>query len=165
MVLETERLTLREATTDDAAFVLELLNEPGYIRWVADRGLRTRDDAARYIAEKFQPSYAQNGFGFYVVELKDDGAPIGICGFAKRETLDDPDIGFSFLERFWGRGYAFEAAAATFEYGQRVLGLTRIVGVTAPDNTSSIKLLERLGLRFEKMIHLPGFGSESKLFG
>ena len=164
-VLETERLTLREATTDDAEFVLELLNEPGYIRWVADRGLRTPDDAARYIAEKFQPSYAQHGFGFYVVELKDGGLPIGICGFAKRETLEDPDIGFSFLERFWGQGYAFEAAAATFAYGQRVLGLTRIVGVTAPGNASSIKLLERLGLRFEKIIQLPGFGTESKLFG
>ena len=164
-VLETARLTFREATTEDGDFVLELLNEPSYIRHVADRGLRTREDAARYIEEKFLPSYAQHGFGFYVVELKSNGEAIGICGLAKRETMEDVDVGYSFLERFWGNGYAVEAASAVMNYARGVLGLRRVVGVTAPENASSIKVLEKIGLRFEKMIHLPGFEAERSLYG
>ncbi len=164
MVLETERLTLREVTTHDAEFVLELLNEPSYIRFVADRGLRTRDDAARYIEEKFLPSYVEHGFGFYVVELKSTGEPIGICGLAKREAMQDVDVGYSFVERSWRHGYAIEAASGVMEYARRVLGLRRVVGITAPDNASSIRVLEKIGLRFEKMIHLPGFEPERSLY-
>ena len=164
-VLESARLTFREATADDADFVLELLNEPNCIRFVADRGLRTRDDAARYIEEKFRPSYAEHGFGFYVVELKSSGEVIGICGLAKRETMEDVDVGYSFLERFWGNGYAVEAARAVMDYARRVLGLQRVVGVTAPENASSIRVLEKIGLRFEKMIYLPGVDGERALYG
>ena len=164
-VLESARLTFREATADDADFVLELLNEPNYIRFVADRGLRTRDDAARYIEEKFRPSYAEHGFGFYVVELKSSGEAIGICGLAKRETMEDVDVGYSFLERFWGNGYAVEAARAVMDYARRVLGLQRVVGVTAPENASSIRVLEKIGLRFEKMIYLQGVDGERALYG
>jgi RimJ/RimL family protein N-acetyltransferase len=142
---ESARLTFREATADDADFVLELLNEPNYIRFVADRGLRTRDDAARYIEEKFRPSYAERGFGFYVVELKSSGEAIGICGLAKRETMEDVDVGYSFLERFWGNGYAVEAASAVMDHARQVLGLRRVVGVTAPENASSIRVLEKIG--------------------
>ena len=163
-VLETERLTLRHATTEDAAFVLELLNEPSYIRFVADRGLRTVDDAKRYITEKFLPSYAQHGFGFYIVELKADGTPIGICGLAKRETMENVDIGYSMLERFWGKGYALEAARGVMDYAHGVLGIERVVAFTAVDNESSAKLLEKLGLRYEKMIDLPGYEGGSRLF-
>jgi RimJ/RimL family protein N-acetyltransferase len=163
-VLETERLRLRKVTAEDADFLLELLNEPGFIRYVADRGLRTTADAERYIAEKITPSYAQNGFGFYVVELKTTKTPVGMCGLIKRETLEDVDIGYSYFERFWGQGYATEAGAAVMDYGRRVFSLARIVGITAPDNLSSIKVLERLGLRFERMIQLPGTEAESKLF-
>ena len=163
-VLETERLALRQLTAEDAEFVLQLLNEPGFIRFVADRGLRTTADAEKYIAEKITPSYTEHGFGFYVVELKATGDRIGICGLVKRETLEVPDIGYSVLERFWGKGYAREAAAAVLDYGRNVLGIPKIAGVTAPDNVSSIKVLESIGLRFERMIHLPGYGSESKLF-
>ena len=164
-VLETERLILRRIATDDAEVILELLNEPAFIRFVADRQVRTTAQAAEFIAAKMLPSYAEFGFGFYLVELKESRIPVGICGLIKRETLDDVDVGFSILERFWRNGYAYEAAQAVMEYGKRVLGLPRIVGVTAPDNESSTKLLEKLGLRFEKMIHLPGYGAESKLFG
>jgi RimJ/RimL family protein N-acetyltransferase len=163
-VLETERLTLREVTLGDAAFVLELLNEPSYIRFVADRGVRTADDAARYITEKFLPSYAQHGFGFYLVELTAERTPIGICGLAKRETLDDVDIGYSLLERFWGNGYALEAARGVMDYARRVLGLKRVVAFTAVDNESSAKLLGKLGLRYDKMIDLPGYEGGSRLF-
>jgi RimJ/RimL family protein N-acetyltransferase len=163
-VLETERLTLRQITADDAPFILEILNEPAFIRFVADRGVRTVADATEYIAQKMTPSYAQFGFGTYLVALKENGTPIGTCGLIKREALEDVDIGYSFLERFWGRGFAYEAAVAVMNYGREVCRLPRIVAITSPENHSSIKLLEKLGLRSEKTIQLPGFDKESKFF-
>lgn len=164
-ILETERLLLRELTADDAAFILEMLNEPAFIRNVADRGVRTVAEAQAYIVEKLAPGYAERGLGFYLVELKKSGTAVGICGLVKREAMDDVDIGYSTLERFWGRGYAFEAAAALMRHGNDVLGIPRIVGVTAPGNLISIKLLEKLGLRFERMVDLPGFEGPSALYG
>ncbi|MEO5753131.1 MAG: GNAT family N-acetyltransferase [Chthoniobacterales bacterium] len=165
VILETERLVLRQLTTGDAAFMLELMNEPGFIKYVADRGIRTKADAATYLAEKILPSYKKFGFGFYRVELKGSGTAIGICGLAKRDTLDDVDVGFSILVRFGGRGYASEAAVAMLNYGRKILGLSRIIGITAPENSVSIHLLKKLGLRYERKIHLPGFGPETLIFG
>jgi RimJ/RimL family protein N-acetyltransferase len=164
-ILETDRLILRHLSKADAPFMLALMNEPDFHRFVGDRGLKTVEDAAGYLAEKILPSYSRFGFGFYRVELKPCGTPIGICGLVKRETLEWVDIGFSFLESYRGKGYAFEAARAVMLYGQTILGLARIVGVTAPENRISIRLLEKLGLHFEKRIHLPGYGPESLLFG
>jgi RimJ/RimL family protein N-acetyltransferase len=156
-ILETERLSLREMTTADAPVLVEILNEPAFIEFVADRGVRTVADAEKFIEEKFLASYAQHGFGFYMVELKGSGEPIGMCGLIKRETLEDVDIGFSIFERFWGKGYATEAARALMQHGLTRLGLPRIVGVTAPHNERSAAVLEKLGLRFEKMIELSGY--------
>ncbi len=164
-ILESERLILRPLTADDGDFMLELMNEPGFIKYVADRGLRTATDAAGYIEEKILPSYARFGFGFYRVDLKDSATPIGISGLVKRETLADVDVGFALLARFCGQGYAYEAAAAVMQHARNELGLKRIVGVTAPGNRESIKLLEKLGLQFQRKIHLPGYGPESLLFG
>ena len=164
-ILETERLILAQLTLADAAFILELMNEPGFIEFVADRGLRTEADAARYLAEKILPNYERFGFGFYRVILKGSETAIGICGLVKREMLDDPDIGFSILERFCRKGYAYEAAVAVMNYGRTALGLTHICGVTAPDNWTSQHLLEKLGLKFRRKFHLPGYGTESLLFG
>ncbi len=163
-ILETERLRLREVEESDAEFVLEVLNEPAFIRFVADRGVRTRADAVEYIRSKIRPSYTEFGFGFYIVEVKTNHEAIGMCGLIKRETVEDVDMGYSILQRFWRSGYAFEAAAALLKYGREQLGLPRIVGFTAPDNLSSIKLLEKLGLRYEKTIQLPGYESDSKMF-
>ena len=141
----------------------ELLNEPAFIQNVADRGVRTKADAITYIRAKIMAHYAEFGFGFYLVELKESLTPVGMCGLVKRETLENVDIGFAFLQRFWGKGYAYESAAAVMDYGRSVLGLDRIVAVTARDNPGSRKLLERLGLKFEKMIDLPGY-EETRLF-
>lgn len=163
-ILQTDRLILRQLEPRDAEFMLELLNEPAFIRNVADRGIRTVADAADYIAAKLTPSYAEFGFGFYLMELKEGRVPVGICGLVKRETMEHVDIGYSVLERFWGNGYAYEAAVAVMDYGRDVLRLPKIVAITAPHNVSSIKLLEKLGLRFEKMIQIPGYEFESKLF-
>lgn len=164
-ILETERLSLRTIDPDgDATLMLELLNEPAFIRYVADRGVRTIEAASDYIREKILPSYETFGFGFYLVERKDTREAIGICGLIKRDALEDVDIGFSTASRYWGKGYAFEAASALMAHGRKVHRLPRIVGVTAPDNFASINLLQKLGLRFERMIRLPGYGPESKLF-
>ncbi|MEO5721819.1 MAG: GNAT family N-acetyltransferase [Chthoniobacterales bacterium] len=163
-VLETERLRLRWVTLDDAAFLLEVMNDPAFIANVADRGLRTPDAAARYMSEKILPSYEQFGFGMNVVELKATGRAIGTCGLFKRETMEHVDIGYAFLREFWGQGYALEAATAVMAHGCDVLRIPKIVAMTAPTNESSIKLLEKLGLRFERMIQMEGYGGESKLF-
>ena len=163
-ILETRRLILRQFTLADAPFLLQLMNEPGFIQYVADRGLRTTADAAAFLSNKILPSYERFGFGFYRVEVKDSGAPIGMCGLIKRDMLDEVDIGFATLECYSGRGYTFEASSAVFEYGRSVLGLPAIVGLTAPDNKASQHLLQKLGLRFRESIDLPGYGRESFLF-
>jgi RimJ/RimL family protein N-acetyltransferase len=163
-ILETERLMLRRLAAGDAAFILELLNEPAFLENIGDRGARTLADARRYIAKGPVASYRKFGFGLYLVELKDSGAPIGICGLLKRESLDDVDIGFAFLRKYWSQGYARESAAAVMHYGWTTLRLQRIVAITKPSNHASITLLEILGLRFEKTVALPDHGGENKLF-
>ncbi len=155
---------LRRLAAGDAAFILELLNEPAFLENIGDRGARTLADARRYIAKGPVASYRKFGFGLYLVELKDSGAPIGICGLLKRESLDDVDIGFAFLRKYWSQGYARESAAAVMHYGWTTLRLQRIVAITKPNNHASITLLEILGLRFEKTVALPDHGGENKLF-
>ncbi len=163
-ILETERLFIRHLTQDDAEFILELLNEPGFIRNIADRGVRSIEDAQGYIQNGPLMSYARNGFGLFAVGLKETGAPIGMCGLIRRDALPDVDIGYALLERYWHRGYAYEAAAAVLAYGYEVIGLKRIVAITALDNDASARVLEKIGLRYDSIINLPGFGGESKLF-
>jgi RimJ/RimL family protein N-acetyltransferase len=163
-LIETESLSLREFSTDDTDFIIELLNDPDFIRNIADRGVRTTADACAYIENRLIASYHKFGFGLYRVTLKASGEPIGMCGLVKRDGLEDVDIGFAFLPAFRGKGYAYEAAAAVMEYARDTLGLTRIVGITLPDNHGSIRVLEKLGMRFEKLIKLPGDDEEIKLF-
>lgn len=149
---------------DDAEFILELLNEPSFLQYIGDRGVRSLDDAREYIANGPMASYEEHGFGLYLTVLKEQGDPIGICGLLKRETLDDVDIGFAFLPRYWSKGYALESALAVMAYGRDELGLQRIVAITAPDNDASIRLLEKLDMRFEKMVRLTDDSPEGKLF-
>ncbi|HTL67567.1 MAG TPA: GNAT family N-acetyltransferase [Lacunisphaera sp.] len=157
VVLQTRRLTLRELTLGDAPFILELLNDPTWLRFIGDRGVRDLDSARAYITGGPAASYAQHGFGLWLVERRQDGVPIGICGLLKRDTLPDVDIGFAFLERYQGQGYGSEAAVATMAHARDVLGLKKIVAVTVPGNTGSIRILEKLGLRYERMVELkPG---------
>jgi RimJ/RimL family protein N-acetyltransferase len=164
-IIETERLFLRELSADeDAEFVLELVNEPGWIRNIGDRGIRTIDEARGYILNGPAKSYEQNNFGLYLVGLKNTGERVGICGLIKRESLEDVDIGFAFLERFWSKGYAVESAAAVMDYGRETLGLKRIVAITIPANRGSIKVLEKIGLHFEKMVKMPTDEEEIMLF-
>jgi RimJ/RimL family protein N-acetyltransferase len=163
-VLETDRLHLRRLTIEDAGFILGLLNEPSYVHFIGDKGVRTIDGARDYILKGPIASYDQFGFGLYLTELKDSEVPLGICGLLKRDSWPDVDIGFAFLPQFWSQGYAFEAASAVMAYGRDALGLNRIVAIVSSDNERSIKLLDKLGLRFERMARWPADGSEIKLY-
>ncbi|HVS80940.1 MAG TPA: GNAT family N-acetyltransferase [Pyrinomonadaceae bacterium] len=164
IILETQRLILRRLSTDDAEFILELLNEPSFLRYIGDKGVRSLDDARQYILNGPVDSYERNGFGLYLVELKENGVPIGISGLVKRDTLPDADIGFAFLPAYWSKGYAVESAASVMNYARDVLGLNRMLAITSPDNEASAKLLGKIGLRFERMIKLSEDGDEVKLF-
>lgn len=163
-ILETERLIVLEFSIEDAPFILELVNEPSWIRFIGDRGVRSLDAARAYLSKGPIAMYERCGFGLYKVALKGDETPLGMCGLIKRDALPDVDIGFAFLPRYWGKGYALEAAAAVLAYGKSALGLGRIVAITSLDNQSSIKLLEKIGFVFERRIRLPGDGSEVNLF-
>jgi RimJ/RimL family protein N-acetyltransferase len=162
-VLETERLTLRQFTSDDADFIFRLVNEPSFIQNIGDRGVRSISDAIRYLETGPIASYARNGFGLYLVQLKESGESIGMCGLIKRDGLDDVDIGYAFLPAFWSKGYAVEAALAVKEQG-RNLGLKRLVAITDPANTGSMRVLEKIGLTFEKTIRLTADDIELNLF-
>jgi [ribosomal protein S5]-alanine N-acetyltransferase len=163
-ILETERLVLRQMNVEDAEFIFNLVNEAAFIRNIGDKGVQTLQDAQNYILNGPIASYEKFGFGLYLVEWKETVAPIGICGLLKRDSLDDVDIGFAFLEKFWGKGFACESAAAVIEYGRSELGIKRIVAITSPDNEGSIRVLGKIGLRFEKMIRMPGSDEDTRLF-
>lgn len=163
-VLETTRLRLRRLTPYDAPFILALLNDPLFVRFVGDKGVRDLEGAEKYIRQGPMASYAQHGFGLFHVALKDGGASIGMCGLLKREVLEDVDIGFAYLPQFGGQGYATEAALGTMQYGQTVLGLKRIVAITAPDNEASQNVLRKIGLHHARTIKLPAYKDDSLLF-
>jgi ribosomal-protein-alanine N-acetyltransferase len=162
-IVQTPRTVLRELTLSDAAFILELLNEPAYHRYIGDRGVRDVAGAEKYLREGPMTSYAKNGYGLWLVALK-DGTPIGMCGPIRRDTLEHPDLGFALLARFGGQGYAHEAASAVLAHARSALKLGTLLAITAPENPPSIKLLGKLGFRFERMIELPGYGEPSRLF-
>lgn len=162
IVLQTERLTLRELTSNDAPFILELLNEEGFLRYIGDKGVRDLADARDYIAQGPVDSYERNGFGLYAC-LK-DGIAIGICGLVKRDTLTDPDLGFAFLSRYGSQGYAVESARAVMQFARDQLKLTRIVAITSLDNTRSMAVLEKVGLKFDRYLNLSEGAAPVRLF-
>jgi len=154
IVLETERLFLRRMDAGDAEFILALLNEPSFLRYIGDKKVRTVEDAKQYILNGPVASYERHGFGLCLVELKETHTPIGMCGLLKRNELLDPDIGFAFMPDFWKKGFAFEAAAAVMKDARERLNLPRVLAITNQDNEPSIKLLQKLGLQIERVIKL-----------
>lgn len=174
-ILETERIILREIVETDAEFILDLLNQPSFIKYIGNRNVKNIDEAIACIENRYRQSYREHGFGLYVVELKaganapvdaetGNNTPIGICGFVKRDTLPDADIGFAFLPQFEKKGYAFESAAAVMKYGRDVLGLGRVLAITTQDNENSGRLLEKIGFKFDRLIKQPPDEAELKLF-
>jgi RimJ/RimL family protein N-acetyltransferase len=150
MILETERLRLREFTLDDTAFIIELLNSPGWLQFIGDRNVHTKEDAIAYLENGPLKSYRENGYGLSMVEIKSNNKPVGMCGILNRATLDMPDIGFAFLPEAQGNGYAYEIAAAVVEHAKTKWNIQLLAAITLPGNISSVNLLEKLGFRFEK---------------
>ena len=150
-VLETNRLSLRRLTLDDAEFMFGLVNQPSWLRFIGDKNVRNIEDARNYLRTGPLDMYQRFGFGMFMVERKDDGAAVGTCGLLKRDILPEPDIGYAFLPEFWGQGYALEAARAVLDYGHYTHELTRVLAIVSPGNERSIRVLERCGMKFERM--------------
>ena len=163
-ILETTRLVLREVNVDDAAFILELFNEPGWLRFIGDRGIKTLEAARGYVENVFREKYARLGFGSWLVELRETSMPVGLCGLIKRDGLEEVDLGFAFLTSHQRQGYAFEAASATMIFAKVDLRLTRVVAITSPGNEDSHRLLVKLGFRFERMMRLSEQAPEVKMY-
>jgi RimJ/RimL family protein N-acetyltransferase len=154
MIVETKRLILRKITVEDAEFVLRLVNEPSFVSNIGDKGLRNQNDSEQFILEGYWTNQERSGYGMFIAELKGEGDPIGCCGLLYRKVFDVTDIGFAFLPEYWNLGFAYEAAVAVLEYGQSTLGVNKIVGLTSEDNLSSINLLKKLGMDFEKTVKM-----------
>ena len=151
-IITTQRLFLREFNEKDDAFLFELMNSAGWIQNIGDRNIKTFEDAQAYLKKNYIAVYPTQGFGFYVMEKKETGETIGMCGLIKRPELEHIDIGFALLPGFEKKGYAFEAASATLKYATEVLNMQKILAITIFTNKNSQRLLEKIGLRFEKMI-------------
>ncbi len=163
-IFETDRLILREIVETDAEFILDLLNQPSFIKYIGDRNVRTIAQSSEFIESRFRESYKQFGYGLWAVELKETGEAIGICGFVKRDSLPEADIGFALLPQFERKGYAFESAAAMLLYGEEKLNFKRVLAITSKDNFASGGLLEKLGFAFERFIKMTDDGEEIKIF-
>ena len=163
-IFETQRLCVRRLTEDDAPFLFELMNDASWLRFIGDRGIRTEADARNNLRQGPIPMYERYGFGLSLVTLKEGGTPLGICGVLKRDSLEDPDLGFAFLPRYAGRGFAREAAQGTLAHARGSLGLRRVVAITLKENVRSVLLLERLGFVFEREIQLTPTGSVLQLY-
>lgn len=161
-VIETERLRLVELAPPDAAFILELLNEPSFLANIGDRGVHDLEGAVRYINEGQVANYARLGYGLWLVRRKDDGAAMGLSGLVRRVTLPEPDIGYAFLPRYWGQGYAVEACAAVLAHALGPLALPRVLAIVSPGNEASTKVLDKIGLAYQRTVQL-GDDSEQLL--
>jgi len=163
-LLQTDRLLISKLSLANAAFIFELTNSEGWLQYIGDRGIKTIADAENYITNSPMASYAKNGYGLYLVTLKETGNPLGICGLIKRDTLAHEDIGFAFLPQYNGQGYAYESASAILQYEKEKHGLNKILAITLEANTRSINLLTKLGFLFDKKISLPPKNEELLLF-
>jgi RimJ/RimL family protein N-acetyltransferase len=163
--LVTPRLVLRRLGLDDAAFVVQLLNEPSFLEYIGDRGVSNEQDAHRYLREGPMAMYAKYGFGLWHVSLKSDGTAIGMCGLLQRDSLPDADIGYAYFPAHWGMGYALEAADATLRHAAEKFGLRRVIAVVSAGNAGSIRVLEKIGMRFERMHSMHPGEADVRLYG
>ena len=156
-MIETQRLRLRRLTLSDsdAAFMIRLVNDPGWIANIGDRNVHDLPQARAYI-QKTLDMYERLGFGSWVAELKATGEPIGTCGLVKRDGIDDVEIGYALLPEFRGQGLAIEGVRAVIRHAREVLGLERVAAIVTPSNADSIRVLEKAGLAFARAVTLPG---------
>ncbi|PIA79124.1 GNAT family N-acetyltransferase [Gaetbulibacter sp. 4G1] len=154
IIAETERLLISKVSLQDAPFFVKLMNTPHWLKYIGDRNIRSVKDAEANLKNGILKSYKDNGFGFYKVLLKaENNKTIGTAGLIKREQLDDVDVGFGFLPEYEGKGFGFEASVEIMKLAKSEFKLKKVVAITNPDNHNSIKLLEKLGLVFEKRVN------------
>jgi [ribosomal protein S5]-alanine N-acetyltransferase len=163
-IIDTNRLVIRNITEQDFNFIFRLLNEPSWIKYIGDKGIKTEDDAKNYIQTGPLQMYKDFGFGLFLVTLKENGVPIGLCGLIKRPSLENIDLGYAFLPEYTGKGYAFEATKAVIQYGKEQLSIDKIVAITTIDNLNSEKVLLKLGFSFDSLIKEKNASEELKLF-
>ncbi len=163
--LTTQRLLLRPLTLADATFIVQLLNSPGWLQFIGDRNVHSEDDAKGYLLNGPLKSYADNGFGLWGVELKENRTPIGMCGLLKRDYLENPDIGFALLPDYTGKGYAYEAANATLDHAADALNIAAVSAIVQPGNAASVGLLHKLGMEQRGTITPPQGTAELLLYG
>ncbi len=161
--IKTERLVLRPLTLDDAEFMCKLLNDPGWIKNIGDKDIRTVPETKEYLLSSPIHSYLVNGFGLLLVELL-NGTPIGICGWVKRQELDSPDLGFAFVEEYTGKGYGYESSMAVIAHGRQSYDFNKVYAIINPDNTHSIKLVVKLGFKADGKIKLASNNQEIDKF-
>lgn len=163
IVAQTSRLILRQAQLSDAQFVLELLNEPAFLEFIGDRGVHDLDSANAYLEDGPLASYRQHSYGPYVVCNPSGGVAMGLCGLYQRSYLDDPDLGFAFLERFSRQGYAAEAAEQVLRLSADAFSLRRLFAIVDPANARSLALLNKLGFSLDRIFVVPGENEDSQL--
>jgi RimJ/RimL family protein N-acetyltransferase len=163
--IETPRLLLRRLEFADAPFLVTLLNEPSFIENIGDRGVRSIEDAQRYLREGPLAMYQKYGFGLWHTARKTDGMAVGLCGLLRRDILPDVDVGYALLPAFWGMGFAYEATSATLRHGADKFGLERVIGVVSEGNAGSIRVLEKLGMSFERMFAMRENEPPVRLYG
>jgi ribosomal-protein-alanine N-acetyltransferase len=163
-ILETERLILRELDIQDAQFMFQLLNSHGWIKYIGDRNIKSKEDAKEYIQKGPLVSYAAHRFGLYAIELKESKLAIGVCGLLKREYLEFVDIGFALLPEYEAKGYAYEAAKAILDFSNENLHINNFSAITLPNNSRSINLLKRLGFKFSKNFIFESTNEELELY-
>lgn len=164
-MLETSRLTLHKMTLGDAGLMLAIWNDPAFVRFVGDRGIRAVEEAEDAMRHGILRLYEDYGYGPYRVSLKDSGDAIGICGLFRRDGLDDPDIGYATLPEYCGKGYASEAGRAVIEHARTALGLERVIAIISPENAASIGLIGKLGFEFERMHRMPNDDHDICIYG
>lgn len=163
-VIQTSRLNLRKFELSDASFVLQLLNSPNWLEFIGDKGVHTLADAEAYLQNGSMKSYAEHGFGFYAVVEKSTHTLIGMCGLIKRAGLENVDLGYAFLEEYTGKGFGAEATAATVAYALNTLNLNRLVAIVNPENSASINLLRKIGMRFERIVNIDDYQQSLALY-
>ncbi len=147
LAIETSRLGIRWLGVRDAAFILRLVNDTDWLRFIGDKKIRDLDDARAYLESGPMQMYDENGFGLNRIGLLDDDRPIGICGILKRDRFAEIELGFALLPEYRGLGYAYEASSAILQLARAEWHLARVAAILHPDNTASRKLLLKLGFQ------------------
>ncbi len=163
-LITTDRLVLREFDLEDASFILELVNDQGWLENIGDKNVHSIEDAEQYLLSGPIRSYQENGYGLYMVELKLTNIAVGMCGLVKRDCFKSPDVGFAFVPEYRGLGFASEAGRSVLKYAKSQLSLNRVIGVTSMNNVGSMKALEKMGMQYDSLVSMPGYDEKSRLF-